>query len=76
MLLETAKGIFKAFQMINSRFDGKEAILVTVKSIAIPRPTRSKKRLLLLLTEKQVKLVRLNLTKIDAHLKPDFFSFL
>lgn len=36
MLLKIAKGMFKAFQMINTRFDSKAAILGMVKTIAIP----------------------------------------
>lgn len=34
MLLKIAKGIFKAFQMINTRFDSQGDILVMVKTSA------------------------------------------
>lgn len=74
MLLKIAKDIFKVFQMINTRFDSKEGILVMVKTIVIPC-VLSVGMLTFLLTEKQVKLVKFYLTKIDTHFKPDFFSF-
>lgn len=36
MLFQIAEGTLKAFQMINTRFDGKEAISVMVRAMAIP----------------------------------------
>lgn len=36
MQLKFAKGTFKTFQTINRRFESKEAISVTVKTIVIP----------------------------------------
>lgn len=45
MLLKIANGIFKAFQMINPRFDSPDDILVMVKTIAylVPPVARNTK---------------------------------
>lgn len=66
MLLKIAKGIFKAFQMINTRFDSQDDILVMVKTIPY---------LLSHLLQETQKLVQSNLTKIDPHLRSEFISF-
>lgn len=69
MLLKIAKGICKAFQMIHSRFDGKEGILLLVKTIdrpLVPPVVRNT-------YWKKAKLAQFNLAKTNTHLKPDFF---